>query len=60
MILKTQLTVWAAGLFFLSQLAFGQETSQSTSQSFTKLDQAKQLSAMTGRPLLAVAGEAAS
>jgi hypothetical protein len=54
--LKTQLTVWAAGLLFLSQLANGQESSQS----YSKLDQAKQLSAMTGRPLLAVAGEAAS
>lgn len=54
--LKTHLKVWAAGLFALGQLANGQEFSQS----HTKLDQAKQLSAMTGRPLLAVAGEASS
>lgn len=54
--LKIHLTVWAAGLLALGQLANGQESSQS----YTKLDQAKQLSAMTGRPLLAVAGEASS
>lgn len=54
--LKTYLMVLAAGLLSVGQFASGQESSQS----YTKLDQAKKISAMTGRPLLAVAGEASS
>ena len=54
--LISHLKVWSAALLIVGQISFAQESSQSQ----TKLDQAKQLSAMTGRPLLAVAGEASS